>query len=78
MHGYLARLMFAPDAAVECLPACVIGSDTRADLRHGRESAAPAWISGEHRIYDGDGAFVGVGDAATGRWRRWKVFSEIA
>ncbi len=77
-RGYLDRLMFAPDTAVGGLPACVIGADTRADLRHGRESAAPAWIAGEHRIYAADGEFVGVGHAASGRWRRWQVFTEIA
>ena len=46
LHGYLDRLLFPPDAAVEALPAHIAGDQLRLDLIHGRPAPRPPGGSG--------------------------------
>lgn len=77
-HGYLDRLLFPPDAALEELPAQVVGDRLREDLMHGRPVPAPPWVCGLHRIYDADGNLVGVGTAQGGWWQRRRLLGRAA
>ncbi len=77
-HGYLDRLLFPADAAVEALPAHIAGDQLRLDLIHGRSAPAPGGRGGPHRLYDADGEFIGVARAEDGRWHARRIFAQDA
>ena len=64
--GYLDTLLYAPDTAVEHLPAAVLSDQDRAEFSHGRtlNRSAP----GLHRLYDGHGDFLGLAFGESGCW----------
>lgn len=57
-EGYLDALLYAPDTAVEDLPAVILSERDRNDFSHGRPLNRSA--SGLHRLYDGGGDFLGL------------------
>lgn len=65
-EGYLDALLYAPDTAVEHLPAAVLSDAARTEFSHGR----PLDRSGDgmHRLYDGRGEFLGLALGRAGRW----------
>lgn len=65
-QGYLDTLLYAPDTAVEHLPAAVLGDGARANFSHGRPLNRTA--SGLHRLYDGRGEFLGLALGQAGSW----------
>lgn len=65
-EGYLDTLLYAPDTAVEHLPSAVLGDSDRVEFGHGRPLNRPA--AGPHRLYDGDGSFLGLAHGQAGCW----------
>ena len=57
-EGYLDTLLYAPDTAVEHLPAAILSDSARVDFSHGR--ALNRATAGLHRLYDGQGDFLGL------------------
>ena len=65
-NGYLDTLLYAPDTAVEHLPAAILSDGARTEFGHGRPLSRPA--AGLHRLYDGQGDFLGLAIGRDGRW----------
>lgn len=65
-QGFLDTLLYAPDTAVEHLPAAVLSDSDRFEFGHGRTLNHPA--EGPHRLYDGDGHFLGLAIGQAGCW----------
>ena len=65
-EGYLDTLLYAPDTAVEHLPAAVLSDSARVEFSHGRPLNRTA--PGLHRLYDGQGDFQGLALGRDGGW----------
>ncbi len=65
-EGFLDTLLYSPDTAVEHLPANVLSDTERTEFSHGRPLDRVA--DGMHRLYDGQGEFLGLALGRAGRW----------
>ena len=63
-EGFLDTLLYAPDTAVEHLPAAILSDSDRVEFSHGRPLTGAA--AGLLRLYDGDGGFLGLAHGQTG------------
>ncbi len=71
--GFLSTLLYAPDTVVEDLPSAILGDRDRIEFSHGRSlSRAP---TGMHRLYDGEGGFLGLANGQAGSWSPRIVWS---
>jgi tRNA pseudouridine55 synthase len=66
-EGYLDTLLYAPDIAVEHLPAAILSDNARVEFSHGRALKRPD--AGLHRLYDGCGDFLGLAFGEAGCWK---------
>ncbi len=65
-QGFLDTLLYAPDTVVEHLPPAVLSDADRVEFGHGRMLNRVA--AGLHRLYDGDGGFLGLAHGQAGCW----------
>lgn len=65
-EGYVDTLLYAPDTVVEHLPAAILSDSDRVEFGHGRTLRRSA--AGPHRLYDGDGNFLGLANSQAGCW----------
>lgn len=65
-EGYLDTLLYAPDTAVQHLPAEVLSDRDGVEFSHGRRLTRSA--AGLHRLYDGRGDFLGLALGESGCW----------
>lgn len=72
-HGFLNTLLYAPDTVVEHLPSAVLSDRDRTEFGHGRSLNRTA--VGMHRLYDGNGSFLGLAYGQAGLWRPRIVWS---
>lgn len=64
--GFLNTLLYAPDTVVEHLPSAILSNSERVEFGHGRSLNRTA--AGMHRLYDGDGSFLGLAYGQAGSW----------
>ena len=74
-EGFLDTLLYAPDTVVEHLPSAILSDTDRVEFGHGRPLQRAA--SGLHRLYDGDGSFLGLADGHAGRWTPRMVWKTL-
>jgi tRNA pseudouridine55 synthase len=67
--------LLRPDRAVAHLPLVRLEAPQAQALRHGQTIALPQAPEGRCRVYDPDGAFLGLGSGASGRLRVQRFFS---
>ena len=65
-EGFLDTLLYAPDTVVEHLPSAILSDPDRVEFGHGRPLKRTA--SGLHRLYDGEGSFLGLAQGDAGCW----------
>ena len=65
-NGFLNTLLYAPDTAVEHLPAAILSDTDRVEFGYGRSLRRGG--SGLHRLYDGAGGFLGLAHGEAGWW----------
>ena len=65
-EDYLDTLLYAPDTAVQHLPAEILNDKDRTEFSHGRTLNRSA--AGLHRLYDGHGDFLGLALGESGCW----------
>ena len=65
-EGFLDTLLYAPDTAVEHLPGAILSDSDRIEFGHGRSLSRGGF--GLHRLYDGDGSFLGLAHGEAGSW----------
>jgi tRNA pseudouridine55 synthase len=66
------------DALVGHLPALPVAAAAAGRFCHGQPVAAPPAASGRYRVYDADGAFIGVGEAGAGELRPRRLLRQDA
>ena len=67
-EGFLNALLYEPDIAVENLPTAVLGDQACLHFSYGRSLNRIGQSVGIHRLYDGNGCFVGMATGAPDRW----------
>ncbi|MYD93749.1 MAG: tRNA pseudouridine(55) synthase TruB [Chloroflexi bacterium] len=65
-EGFLDTLLYAPDTAIEHLPSAILSDTDCVEFSHGRSLNRVA--SGLHRLYDGNGSFLGLAQGQAGCW----------
>ena len=74
-EGFLDTLLYAPDTVVEHLPATILSDLDRVEFGHGRPLKRAA--SGLHRLYGGDGSFLGLAHGHAGCWTPRMVWKNL-
>jgi len=67
-EGFLKALLYEPDIAVEHLPTVILSDRACFDFSYGRSIARTGESVGIHRLYNGNGCFVGMATGASDRW----------